>query len=176
VPTDGLRGWRSSSRQSAAGAIESQQRAHAELPVVDATADGARMLGRRYWLEVERFTRGLVRPRYSNGRTELRVLGRGPLLLGFEMAQVRVSGSLVVCRYPICGGVLARRPTGAISFSQSGPPDVQLRSAIRGFFPTLAAKPGLPHWTGALYAHVQARLHVAISRRYFARLIAEAGA
>jgi hypothetical protein len=116
----------------------------------------------------------LVRARSRGGWTELRVLGRWPLLLAFAPARVRVGNSGVVCRYPICGGLLARRPSGAISFSQTGPPAVELRSAITGFFPALAARPGSPDRTGALYAHVQARLHVAISWRYFARLIAEA--
>jgi hypothetical protein len=143
-------------------------------PVVSTTVGGAHSLGARYWLEVESFTRGLVRAQRRGETTELRILGRGPLLLGFGAPQVRASGSFVVCRYPIRGGLLARRAAGAISFAQTGSPDAELRSAITGFFPALAARPGLPEWTGALYAHVQARLHVAISRRYFARLIAEA--
>jgi hypothetical protein len=175
VPTSGLRGWRSSSRQSRAGAIESEQRVRVDKPVVSSTVGGARSLGARYWLEVESFTRGLVRAHRRGETTELRILGRGPLLLRFAPPQLRASRSLVVCRYPIRGGLLAQRPAGAISFAQTGPPDAELRSAITGFFPALAARPGLPGWTGALYAHVQARLHVAISRRYFARLIAEAG-
>lgn len=168
-----LRGWRSSSQQRSDGAIESAQRVLLAAPVVETTLGGAHLLGCRYWLEVERFTLGLVRARQLGGVTELRVLARWPLLLRFGAPQVRVTGSLVVCRYPIRGGLLARRPLGAISFSQTGPPNVELRSAITGFFPALAAKPGYPHWTGALYAQVQARLHVAISRRYFARLIWE---
>jgi hypothetical protein len=175
VQTSRLRGWRSSSRQSHAGAIESEQRVRVDVPVVSSTVGGARSLGARYWPEVESFTRGLVRARRRGETTELRILGRGPLLLGFARPQLRASRSLVVCRYPIRGGLLARRPAGAISFAQTGPPDAELRSAITGFFPALAARPGLPEWTGALYAQVQARLHVAISRRYFARLIAEAG-
>jgi hypothetical protein len=143
-------------------------------PVVETTLPGAHWLGSRYWLEVERFTLGLVRARQLGAVTELRLLARWPLLLRFGAPQVWVRGSLVGCRYPIRGGLLARRPRGAITFSQAGSPEVELRSAITGFFPALAAKPGYPHWTGALYAHVQARLHVAISRRYFARLIREA--
>jgi hypothetical protein len=51
-----------------------------------------------------------------------------------------------------------------------------MRSTITGFFPRLAARQGEPDWTGALYSHVQSRIHVAVSRRYFKRLIAEAGA
>ena len=40
--------------------------------------------------------------------------------------------------------------------------------------PSLAARQGERDWTGALYSQVQSRVHVAISRRYFARLIGEA--
>jgi hypothetical protein len=169
-----LHGWRSSHRESRSGAIASEQRVALTTPVTAATIDGARALGRRYWVEVERFTRGLVRARRRGETTELRLLRRGPLLLSFAAPQLRASASLVVCRYPILGGFLARRPGGAITFVQTGPPRAELRSAISGFFPALAAKPGLPPWTGALYAHVQARLHLAISRRYFSRVIAEA--
>jgi hypothetical protein len=32
----------------------------------------------------------------------------------------------------------------------------------------------VPRWSGTWYEQVQLRVHVAISRRYFARLIAEA--
>jgi hypothetical protein len=169
-----LRGWRSSSRQSRSGAIASKQRVSIDVPVTAATIDGARALGQRYWLEVEGFTRGLVRARRSGETTELRLLGRGPLLLAFAAPQLRASASVALCRYPIRGGLLARRAAGAISFAQTAPPRAELRSAITGFFPALAARPGLPAWTGALYRGVQARLHLSISRRYFSRLIAEA--
>jgi hypothetical protein len=49
-----------------------------------------------------------------------------------------------------------------------------VRSTIRGFLPSLAARQGERDWTGALYSQVQNRRHVAISRRYFARLVDEA--
>jgi hypothetical protein len=50
-----------------------------------------------------------------------------------------------------------------------------LRSTITGFYPRLAAREGKSDWTGGLYSLVQSRIHVAVSRRYFVRLIAEAG-
>ena len=81
----------------------------------------------------------------------------------------------VSCRYPIRGGVLARAPAGSISFTQTGAGDVELRSAISGFFPRLAARPRGARWNGLLYPQIQARLHVALGRRYFARLWREAG-
>jgi hypothetical protein len=43
--------------------------------------------------------------------------------------------------------------------ARQGPP------AIADFFPALAARPGEPDSTGALYSQVQWRLHLAISRR-----------
>ncbi len=50
---------------------------------------------------------------------------------------------------------------------------IELRSAIRGFYPTLAAHAGRRNRTGALYNTVnKSRIHVAISRRYFASLAA----
>jgi hypothetical protein len=91
-------------------------------------------------------------------------------LLSFGSAEIRVGGNAVVCRYPILGGLLARGPGGTISFAQNAGEQPELRSTITGFFPRLGARPGHPDWTGALYAHVQARLHGAVGRRYFARL------
>lgn len=85
-----------------------------------------------------------------------------------------MSAASVSCLYPIQGGVLARRPAGSLSFTQTGLERVELRSAISGFFPRLA--PGTRRrWNGLLYRQFQSRLHVALGRRYFARLWREAG-
>jgi hypothetical protein len=59
----GLRGWESTQRQTALGAVESEQRVRLLRPVVDGSVDGAQRLGSAYWREVERFTFGLVRVR-----------------------------------------------------------------------------------------------------------------
>ena len=75
--------------------------------------------------------------------------------------------------FPIAGGILARAPGGSITFAQVVEPVVELRATIDGFFPRLGSKPGGPPWTGALYRHVQRRIHTGVSRRYFRRLIAE---
>jgi hypothetical protein len=159
----------SESRQSPTGAVASQQRLRVARPVVAVSEEGALALGRAYWEEVERFTRGLVRVRPGGSGVDLTLVGRF-VLLRFGPADTRLDGDSVVCRYPILGGLLARAPGGAISFSQQGGDRPELRSAITGFQPRLAARPGRPDWTGALYAHVQARLHGAVGRRYFARL------
>lgn len=138
------------------------------------TSTGARRLGRAYWEEVERTTRGLVSVRSTGGGVELRLLRSGPLLLGFGPAEHRVTPTSVSCSYRIVNGLLARAEGGVLALAQerAGPP--YLRTSVRGFFPRLGALTGRPHWTGFLYAHVQARLHRALARRYVARLIREA--
>ena len=143
----------------------------APRPVVERTVDGARMLGAAYWREVERLTRGLVRTRRGSDM-ELRVARCGPTLLRFGPPQLSVTRDAVSMTYPITGGTLARRPAGSITLSMHGGADrVELRSAIAGYHPTLAARPGAPAWTGELYDQVQARIHARVSRRYFRRLI-----
>jgi hypothetical protein len=63
MATSGLREWESTQRQTALGAVESEQRVRLLRPVVDGSVDGAQRLGSAYWREVERFTFGLVRSR-----------------------------------------------------------------------------------------------------------------
>ncbi len=166
--------WESWQRQTGDGAVESQQGVVLGGPVVEFSCAGAERLGDAYWREVARVTRGLVRPRARNGALELRLFGHGPALLRFGPPTLQATDTLVRCSYPIEGGLLARRPAGEIAFAQVGGSSPTVRSTIRGFFPSLAARQGERDWTGALYSHVQSRVHVAISRRYFARLINEA--
>ncbi len=66
----------------------------------------------------------------------------------------------MICRYPIAGGWLARRPGGSIAFAQDGK---GITSTISGFHPRLGLLQGL-------YSHVQARIHAVVRRRYFTRL------
>jgi hypothetical protein len=167
--------WSSSQAQSLSGAFESVQLAELPAPVVERSAAGARRLGELYWRELERSTLGLVRARPAAGAPQLRLLGLGPALLRFGQPEIEVSSSSVSCLYPIRGGVLARSPAGAISFTQTGSDDVELRSEISGFFPRLAVRPRRRRWNSLLYLHVQARLHVALGRRYVARLWRESG-
>jgi hypothetical protein len=169
-----VEGWETWQRQTGDGAIESRQRVALRGPVVEFSEAGAERLGLAYWREVRRVTCGLVRARARNGVLQLRLLGVGPPLLAFGRPTFHATSTLVRCSYPIEGGLLAQRPAGEIVFDQlDGSPSV-VRSTIRGFFPSLAARQGERDWTGALYSQVQSRVHVAISRRYFARLIAEA--
>jgi hypothetical protein len=169
-----LAGWSTWQGQRADGAVESEQRVALEKPAVEFSERGGERLGGVYWREVERLTCGLVRARNRSGSIELRLLGRGPSLLRFGAPTIEAAPTLVTCRYPIEGGLLARRAGGEITFAQKGGSQAVLRSTIRGFFPSLASRGG-PDWTGALYNRVQSRIHVLVSRHYFARLIAESG-
>jgi hypothetical protein len=165
--------WRSTQRRTAAGAVETEQRVKATHPVVELSDRGGRFLGSRYWVEVTRATRGLVRCHETLRGVELRLLGLRPSLLTLGPAEIAVEGERVSCSYPIRGGLLARRAGGALSVWQTGREQPELCTAVSGFFPRLGARSGLPRWSGALYEQAQRRLHVAISRRYFGRLITE---
>ena len=102
------------------GALESDERVRLARPVVEFSDRGARVLGDRYWLEVSRVSRGLVRsPR--NTRAGAHGFGLGPRCSlrpgrGHESRSTK-SGS---CTYPIRGGLLARRQGGTLILSQAG--------------------------------------------------------
>jgi hypothetical protein len=166
-----VNGWQAWQHQTADGAVESEQRVALERPVVEFSTSGAERLGRTYWREVRRLTGSLVRPRERGDSLELRLIGNGPVLLRLGRPTVEATETRASCSYPIEGGLLASRAAGEITFEQTAG---SMRSTIRGFFPRLAAREGKADWTGALYNQLQSRAHVAISRRYFQRLIAEA--
>ena len=142
------------------GAVESVQRMTFPGPVVERTEVGAGELGDLYWRALRQSTFGFIRIASGADGFELRLVGRGPALLRFSPEQKSVSDDTVTCRYAILGGLLARAPAGSIRFTQEGTDGVAVTSAVEGFLPRL----------GVLYAPVQSRLHVALSRRYFARL------
>ena len=166
--------WSSKNARSPSGAFESVQSAKLPAPVVECSAAGARRLGELYWRELECSTLGLIRARPSAGAPQLRLLGLGPALLRFGQPELAVSSSAVSCLYAIQGGLLTRTPGGSISFTQTGSDDVEVRSVISGYFPRLAAPLDRPRSNGMLYPQIQARLHVALGRRYVARLWREA--
>jgi hypothetical protein len=167
-----LTGWSSTERVSPVGAVQFEQLVTSSRPLVEYSEAGALALAERYWHEVEITTHRLVRVRPCDGAIALRLFGRWTMLR-FGAPGTIVDESGVLSRFPITGGALARTPGGSITFSQSAPPAVQLRATIDGFFPRLGGRPGSPAWTGALYRHVQQRIHTSISRRYFQRLIGE---
>jgi hypothetical protein len=155
--------------------VRSCQRAALARPVVDESPDGARMLGDRYWHAVERATGGMVRRvPTAHGGCALRLRPGGPPLLSFAAPRLAVEAGSVRCSYPILGGVLAQSAGGALAFEQYQGATLELSSTVEGFHPRLAARPGMPAWSGGLYLHLQVRIHRAIVRRYLAELIGDA--
>jgi hypothetical protein len=162
APTPELDGWLAVYRRDADGAITSDESVRISRSVVPRTDDGARHLARRYWLAVRRASRGLVRSRESAAGVELRVLA-GPCVLRLAAPQLSAGADGVRCRYAIAGGLLARRAGGSLTLCDSG---TQLRAVVAGFVPRLGA---------LAFQRLQHRLHVAVSRRFFTALLAEAG-
>jgi hypothetical protein len=160
-----LEGWSTSGGRGDDGAIVSLQRLRAAAAVVEPSEPGGRRLGARYWRQIPRSTAGLVRTRETDAGVELRVLGGRPLLLRLGPPRVTVADGRVECSYPILGGLLVRRSGGAIALWQDAGPPAELGAAVTGYFPRL---------TGLLYRLVQRPVHVALVRRYLARLAAEA--
>jgi hypothetical protein len=152
-------------------AVESEETFPLPGPVVSMNASGAHRLGWAYWEEVERTTRRLVRARVTTEGVELRLLREGPVLLRFDRADLDVHAASVSCSYPIRGGLLARGDGGLLTLAQERGGIWRLRTSVSGFVPRLGMRPGRPAWTGFLYAHVQARLHRAVARRYAAYLV-----
>ncbi|HZT91772.1 MAG TPA: hypothetical protein VFA05_07025 [Gaiellaceae bacterium] len=155
-----LDGWSSAHERGEDGAIESAERIRASRAVVPASPDGARLLGERYWLAVRRATFGLVRLGATPHGSALRIAGAP--LLRFGRAELAADANGVRCRFPITGGMLARRSGGVLVLSQSK--EGELCAALTGFVPRLA--------TGT-YERIQRRIHVAISRRFFHSLLGE---
>jgi hypothetical protein len=166
-----LEAFRSVERHGPEGSIETEQWVEAPHPVVALTEEGGRALGRSYWLEVSRFGRGVVRGRETAEGMELRLVTLRQALLRLGPAEVEIDGDRVACRHPIRGGMLARRAGGALTVSQSGCERPELRVAVHGFFPRLGPRRMRSRRSGALYPQLERRLHVAISRRWFRRLV-----
>jgi hypothetical protein len=137
----------------------------AAAAVVERSEAGARLLGEQYWREVSSASHGFVRRRRTDDGVELRLFGRGPALLRFGPVETTYDDEHVRCSYPIRGGLLAGRPGGFLTLSQTGADRPELRAAVHGFAPRLGSRP---------YDRIQRRLHVTIGRRYFWRLIEEA--
>ena len=137
----------------------------AARPVVEQTPRGAERLAASYWREVEATTGRLVRANAADGHIDVRLLGRGLVLIRLGPPTVRADLESVTCTYPIVGGLLVGRAGGALALEQVSGDAVVLRSVLTEYVPTL---------TGALYFQLQARLHSLITRRYFARLVREA--
>jgi hypothetical protein len=145
--------------------VTSSETTTTQRPLVEPSPLGAQMLAGSYWREVAATTHGLVRVRTEDGRVDVRLLGRGPVLIRLGSPVVAADPASVRCTFPIVGGLLVGRPGGALSLEQVSGDPVILRSTLTEYVPRLV---------GALYFQLQARLHSLITRRYFARLVREA--
>ncbi|HET8651232.1 MAG TPA: hypothetical protein VFM13_01545 [Gaiellaceae bacterium] len=155
-----LAGWASTQRVAADGAVNSEQRVTVDRPVVECSAEGAKELASRYWAELDRSARGLISVREHPGGVDVCLLGRRPVLIALGPVETERSENSARAAHPIRGGLLVRRGGGRITFEQEVGERVDLRSTIDGFYPR----------RGPVYALIQRRLHLAVSRRYFQRL------
>jgi hypothetical protein len=160
-----LEGFRSSDSRAADGSIAIEQRVFARAPVVPLSHGGGRYLGCAYWAAIARGSRGLVRVRVGERGVVIRLAGIRSPLLRLGAAQVTVGNDRPTCRYPIVGGLLARRPGGALVVAQTGRGPAKLYVTVTGFFARLGS--------GPVYRHLQQRIHLAVSRRFFTRLLEE---
>jgi hypothetical protein len=156
-----LTGWASIQRIGTDGTVDSEQRVTLDRPVVDCSDRGARELASRYWAELQRSGRRLISVRDHAGGIDLRLLGFRPVLIALGPVETAYSPASTSARHPIRGGLLVRRSGGSIAFEQIVGERVELRSRIDGFHPR----------RGPFYVLVQRRFHLALSRRYFRRLI-----
>lgn len=131
-----------------------------DRPVVECSAEGAKELASRYWAELDRSARGLISVREHPGGVDVCLLGRRPVLIALGPVETERSENSARAAHPIRGGLLVRRGGGRITFEQEVGERVDLRSTIDGFYPR----------RGPVYALIQRRLHLAVSRRYFQRL------
>jgi len=166
-----VRGWETTERVLDSGGFESRQRVLVDVPIVDASASGARTLSVTYWRTVDRFTRGTVRATWRGDGGRLKLLG-GATLLSFGTAQLAFSADEVRCLHEIRGGLLALRAGGTVTLAQRPAGDqYELSVLVKGYVPPLAARTASPWWAGALYLKGQSPFHAAVSRRYFDLLV-----
>jgi hypothetical protein len=156
-----LTGWTSIQQIGTDGTVDSEQRVMLDRPVVECSDRGARELAARYWTELQRSGRRLMSVRENATGIDLRLLGFGPVLIALGSVETSYSPVSASARHPIRGGLLVRRSGGSIAFEQIVGERVELRSRIDGFHPR----------RGPFYVLVQRRFHLALSRRYFRRLI-----
>ena len=137
-----------------------------DRPVVASSEEGASRLGRLYFSEVQRITGGLVRPRERTGNVSLTLAGLVDLIT-FGSAVPRTGRQCTECRFPIEGGLLVAYSSGSLAIVQREGGSPELGLVVTDYAPRLARRSLSRR---ALYDNVQARLHVAISRRFLARM------
>lgn len=152
----------------------SEQRIRLTRPVVESSERGAGELVEAYWDEIRRITLGLVRARATTGSAELALVG-AVSLFRFGAPEVSATADRVECRFPIVGGVLAKRSGGSLTIAQRAGPSPELVVTVEDYAPRLDS--GRPR--GGLrtlaYRHLQQPVHAAIGRRYLDRMAARSG-
>jgi hypothetical protein len=148
-----------------------EQRIGLRRPAVESSERGARSLAEAYWDEISRLTLGLVRARPVGGGVEI-ALGRRLPLLRFGPPVTTASERVVECRFPIEGGLLAKRSGGSLALRQVVEPSPELAVLVEGYAPRLdSGRPrGLRTFT---YRSVQERIHSLIGRRFLERMAGE---
>jgi hypothetical protein len=145
---------------TSAGVVDSMQRTALTRPLVTFDEDGPRQLAATYWASVRRATRGLVRPRKRAGGVDLVLLGVVPLLR-FGAPREQVAEDRVAASFPITGGLLAVTPGGWLALEQRADPSPGLSISVIGYHARLARH------SPRLYARIQSRAHLAVSRLFF---------
>ena len=140
----GLRGWESTQRQTALGAVESERRVRLVQPVVDSSVDGASDSRSAYWRQVERFTFGLVRSRQGIDGVERGCSGGGRSCWPSpspSQTSPRVAALLLPDHRP---DLLATNPAARSSSPRTRSATGRGCITITGFFPALAARQASP--------------------------------
>jgi hypothetical protein len=158
-----LEGYSSRDSRAADGSLETEQLLVMPAPVVPLTVEGGEALGLAYWDAIAAVSRRLVRVAAEKHGVDIALVGVSAPLLRLGPPEVTVAGDRLTCRYPIVGGLLARRGGGALVVAQSGDGPAELRVAVTGFFSRLGG--------GPVYRQLQQRIHLAVSRRFFRRLL-----
>jgi hypothetical protein len=158
-----LEGYSSRDSRAADGSIETEQLLVIPAPVVPLTVEGGEALGLAYWDAIAAVSRSLVRVAVEEHGVVIGLAGVSSPLLRLGPAKVTVEGDRLTCGYPIVGGLLVRRGGGALVVAQSGGGPAELRVAVTGFFSRLGG--------GPVYRQLQQRIHLAVSRRFFRRLL-----
>lgn len=148
--------------------VDSEERIALARPVVDRSEEGARLLGDRYWEELGRSTKGVVRAHRRADGVDVRL---GPLvtLLRFGPREITSTDEETASRYPIAGGWLAARPGGMLAIVQRSLPSLEVAVRVEGYSARLGPEGPGRHLRGRLYAQVQLRAHRAVSRRFLDR-------
>ena len=145
-----------------------RERIALERPVVDPSEHGARVLADAYWQEIRRLTLGAVRVRAEPGGLGLVLAGIVPLFR-FGDPEIVAAPDRIECRFPITGGVLARRSGGSLSIAQHTSP-AELVVTVEDYAPRLDSGQERGGVRTFAYRHLQQRAHAAIGRRYLDRM------